>query len=117
MKETTMGERLPKWKMFLQSYNFTNIHTTGKHNVFADVLQRIYEGSTANTEAEIMEDPTINKSFSTLTFLLSLSFPDQYSPLLDPHFASSNVTSCSSVLSSNLDYYYHKYQPDTIPTM
>jgi hypothetical protein len=59
--------------MFLQSYNFTIIHNAGMNNVLADVLLQIYEQRTADTEAEIIEDLTINKLFSALTFLLSPS--------------------------------------------
>jgi hypothetical protein len=79
MKQTTIGKRLTRWKMFLQLYNFTIIYTEGKNNVLADTLSWIYGQRLANTEAEIMEDPTINKSFSVLTFLLLLSSTDQYS--------------------------------------
>jgi hypothetical protein len=56
--------------MFLQSCDFTIIHNAGKNNILADALSQIYEEGIANTEAEILEDPTINKSFSALTFLL-----------------------------------------------
>jgi hypothetical protein len=68
MKQTTMGKRLTRWKMFLQSNDFTIIYTAGKNNLLADALSKIYEERTADTEAEIMEDPTINKLFSVLTF-------------------------------------------------
>jgi hypothetical protein len=69
MKQTTMGERLTRWKMFLLSYDFTIIYTTGRSNVLADTLSQIYEERTIDTEEEIMEDPTINRSFSALTVL------------------------------------------------
>jgi hypothetical protein len=68
MKQTTMGKRLTRWKMFLQSYDFTIIHSVGRNNLLANALSQIYEQRTANTEAEIMKDPTINKSFSALIF-------------------------------------------------
>jgi hypothetical protein len=38
MKQTTMGQRLTRWKMFLQSYNFTMIHTTERKDLFTDTL-------------------------------------------------------------------------------
>jgi hypothetical protein len=88
-----------------------------KINVLAKVLSQIYEKSTAKTEAEIMEDLTINKSYSALTFLLSSSFPDQYSPLSYPRFATSTATSSSSVLSFDPDYCYYKHQPNTIASI
>jgi hypothetical protein len=112
-----MGERLTRWKMFLQSYDFTIIHTVGKNNILIDILSQMYTERTANTEAEIMEDSTINKLFSALTLLLSPPSPDQYSPLSYPHFTTSNATSSSSVLSSHSGYCNYQYQPDTITAM
>jgi hypothetical protein len=44
--------------------------------MLADVLSQIYEERTANTEAEIMEDPTVNKPFSVLRVQQSSPFPD-----------------------------------------
>jgi hypothetical protein len=117
MEQTTMGKRFTRWKMFLQFYDFTIIHTAGKNNVLTDVLSRIYEERTANTEAEIMEDSTINELFSTLILLLSPPFPDQYSLLSYPWFTTSNTTSLSLVLSSDPSYCNYQYQPDTIATM
>jgi hypothetical protein len=108
MKQTTMGERLTKWKIFLQSYDYTIIHTAWKNNVFANTLLQIYEKRTPDTEAEIMEDTTINKSFSTLTFLPLSSVPDQYSHLSYPYFTTSIATSSFIVLSSNPDYYHYQ---------
>jgi hypothetical protein len=70
-----------------------------------------------NPEAEIMENPTINKSFSALKFLLSTSSLDQYTPLVYPHYTTSNTTSLSSILSSNPDYCYYKDQSNTVTTM
>jgi hypothetical protein len=116
VKQTTMGERLTRWKMFLQSYDFTIIYNGGRNNVLADTLSQIYEERTANTKAEIMEDQTINKSFSALTILLSPS-QDQYLPLSYPHFTTSNTTSSSSVLYSDPGYCNYQHQPDTIAAM
>jgi hypothetical protein len=48
MKETTMGKRITNWKMFLQSNDFTIIHTTRKNNILVNVLSRIYEERTAD---------------------------------------------------------------------
>jgi hypothetical protein len=73
------------------------------------MLSRIYKKRTANTEEEIREDLTINKSFSVLTFSLSSSSPDQYSPLSYPHFAISNATLFSSVFSSHPDYCHFEH--------
>jgi hypothetical protein len=109
MKQTTLGERLTRWKMFLQSCDFTIIHTAGKNNVLADALSRIYEERTTNTQAEILEDPTINKLFSTLTFQLTPPSRDQYSPLSYPRFTTSNTISSSSVLSSEPGYCNYKH--------
>jgi hypothetical protein len=64
-----------------------------------------------------MEDPTINKLFSALKFLVSLPSPDQYLPLSYPCFTTSNATSSSSVLSSDPGYCNYQYQPDTITAM
>jgi hypothetical protein len=72
-KQTSMGERLTRWKIFLQSYDFKPIHTAGKNNILGDTLSKSYEKRTDNTEAEIIEDSTIDKSFSALIFLVSLS--------------------------------------------
>jgi hypothetical protein len=38
MKQTTLGKTLTRWKMFLQSYDLTIIHTAGKNNLLADAL-------------------------------------------------------------------------------
>jgi hypothetical protein len=72
--------------MFLQSYDFTIIHTAGKNNVLTNVPSGIYEERTADTEAVVMEDQTINKSFSALIYLISPSSSDQYSSLFIPSF-------------------------------
>jgi hypothetical protein len=102
---------------FLQSYDFTIIHTAGKNQILINKLSRIYEKRTADTEAEIMEDPTINMSFPALTFPLISSSPDKYSPISYPHFTSGNTTSSSTGLPSDPNYRYDEYQPDTIATM
>jgi hypothetical protein len=117
IKQTTIGERLTGWKMFLQSYGFTMIYNIGTNNIPTIMLSRIYEKRTADTEEEIMEDPTIKKSFSALTFLLTLSSLDQYSPLLYSYFTTSNIISSYSVLTSHSGSCYYKYQHDTITTM
>jgi hypothetical protein len=70
MKQTTMGKRFTRWKMFLQFFDFTIIYTVGKNIVLTDTLSGISEERTAYTEVKIMEDPTINKLFSALTHLL-----------------------------------------------
>jgi hypothetical protein len=75
MKQTTMGEILTRWKIFLQSNDFRIMYTAGKNKVLTNVLSPTYEERTADTEAEIREDPTIDKSFSALTFLLLPSSP------------------------------------------
>jgi hypothetical protein len=85
--------------------------------VFADTLSKIYEERTAKTKEEIIEVPTINKSFSAFTFLLLLSFSDLYSPLSYPYFTTSNTTSSFLVLSSDPSYCHYKHQPDTIAAM
>jgi hypothetical protein len=38
MKQTTMGKRLTRWKVFLQSQDFMIIHTTGKNCLLTDTL-------------------------------------------------------------------------------
>jgi hypothetical protein len=76
IKQTTIGKRLTIRKIFLQSYDFTIIHTIKKNNILVDMLLKICEKRTANTEEEIMEDPTINKSSSALTFLLLSPSPN-----------------------------------------
>jgi hypothetical protein len=116
IKQTTMGKWLTRWKM-LEVYNFIIIHTVGKNNMLIDILLQIYEERTADTEAEIMKDPTINKSFSALTFLLSPPSPDQYSPLSYACFTTSNTISSSSVLSSDPDWCNYEHLTDTIATM
>jgi hypothetical protein len=58
---------------------------------------------------EIMEDPTINKSFSAVTFLLTSSFSDYYSAFSFPYFTTSNAKSSSSVFTSDLDNCYYEY--------
>jgi hypothetical protein len=36
--QTTMGKRLTRWKIFLPTYDFTIIHSTGKNNTLIDEL-------------------------------------------------------------------------------
>jgi hypothetical protein len=103
--------------MILQYYDLTIIHTAGKNNILTDARSRIYEERTVNIEAGIMEDPTINKSFSALTFQLLLSSQDLYLPLSYPHSTTSNAIFYPLVLSSDPGNYYYKYQPDTITGM
>jgi hypothetical protein len=61
-----------------------------------------------------MEDQTINRLFSVLTFLLLPTSSDQYSPLLYPDYTTSNTTSPFLILSSDPSYCYYKHQPNTI---
>jgi hypothetical protein len=97
MKLTTIGKRLTRWRMFLQSYDFTIIYTAGRNNVLTGALSQIYKERTSNTEAEIIEDPTINKSFSALTFLLSSLSPR---PVLTPFIPSLHYQQCYILIMS-----------------
>jgi hypothetical protein len=102
--------------MFLQSYDFTIIHSLRK-NILVNTQLRIHEKRTIDTEEKIMKVPTINKLFSTFTFLLTLLSTGQYSFLSFPDFTTSNTTFFSSVLISDSDYCHYKDQADTIVTI
>jgi hypothetical protein len=64
MKQVNLGNRLSRWRMFLQGYDFTIVHTAGKVNVLADVLSRIYQKREAESSTDILTDPTISAYLS-----------------------------------------------------
>jgi hypothetical protein len=114
MQQTTMGQRLTRWKTSLSFNTFIILHITGKNNILIDILLRIYEERTANSVEELTEDLTINKFFSAFTFQLTLSLLDNYSPCLHPDYTSNNVIFSSPVLTYDPDCCHYQQQPDTM---
>src|SRR5688500_249321 len=51
--------------MFLQSYDFTIVHTSRKNNILADALSRIYEEQEPDTNMEYLIDPTLKEDLNS----------------------------------------------------
>ena len=97
MRQTNLGNRLTRWRMFLQHYDFTIVHTAGKDNALADALSRIYEERDAESEAELMADPTIRTQESAFNNMSPSDLSAPSSPTFAfPHFLPAPTNSSSS---------------------
>jgi hypothetical protein len=105
MKQVNLGNRLSRWRMFLQGYDFTIVHTAGKDNILADALSRIYEEREPESNTELLEDPTISTQQSFLASSPPSSPTAPSSPTLPQslHMPSPQSPATSSILSSLSD--------------
>ena len=84
LKLVNLRNRLSRWRMFLQGYDFTIVHTAGKDNVLTDALSCIYEEREPESSAELLVDPTISAQTSALACPSQTTHLTSLSPTL-PH--------------------------------
>ena len=102
LSQTNLPYRLPRWRMYLQSYEFDIIHISGKNNVLADALSRVYEEREASAEMTLV-DPTEKKNikgpYSTMTSNTrhNLRLAHTINPLITQSFFSTTPLNPFSV--------------------
>ena len=70
LSQTNLPYRQTRWRMYLQSYDFDILHRTGKDNVLADTLPKVYEEREASADmtlVDLTEKKIIKGPYSAMT--------------------------------------------------
>ena len=65
MNQNTSSDKVARWKMYLQQFNFTLEHIPGKDNIVADFASRLYTRM-QNVNTVMVEHDNISKYLATL---------------------------------------------------